>query len=141
MFCLENYDMLWKFQRSLKTAPIVSSSFWSKTLIIVVKSSMRKKFPYSKLFLIVFSRIRTKYGESVFSPNAENTYQNNSEHGQFSRSSYQGKKLLINKVHIKALLLSPSFSSKYFLWEFKFPLMSPSLVALAEIFTEASSWI
>ena len=54
--------------------------------------SLRKKCPYSELFWSVFSRIRTEYGEILrISPYSvrmrENTDQNNSECGHFSRRS------------------------------------------------------
>ena len=45
---------------------------------------LRKKCPYSELFWSVFSRIRTTEYLSVFSPNAGNTDQNNSEFEHFS---------------------------------------------------------
>ena len=53
--------------------------------------ALRKKCPYSELFWSVFSRIRTEYGEILrISPYSvrmrENTDQNNSEYGPFSRS-------------------------------------------------------
>ena len=53
--------------------------------------SLRKKCPYWELFWSVFSRIRTEYGEirsiSLYSVQMrENTDQNNSEKGHFSRS-------------------------------------------------------
>ena len=52
---------------------------------------LHKKCPYSKLFSSVFSRIRTKYEETLrISPYSvrtrEKTDQNNSEYGLFSRS-------------------------------------------------------
>ena len=53
--------------------------------------ALRKKGPYSELFWSVFSNIRTEYGEirsiSPYSVSMwENTDQNNSEYGHFSRS-------------------------------------------------------
>ena len=56
-----------------------------------IKWTLRKKFPYSELFWSVFSRIRTVYGEirsiSRYSVRMqENTDQNNSKYGHFSRS-------------------------------------------------------
>ena len=52
---------------------------------------MREKCPYSEFFWPVFSRIRTEYGEilciSTYSAQTrENTDQENSEYGYFSRS-------------------------------------------------------
>ena len=62
-------------------------------------NTLRKKCPYSELFWSTFSRIRTQYRQiklsiysvyteylSAFSPNAENTDQNNSKYGHFSHS-------------------------------------------------------
>ena len=54
--------------------------------------TLRKNWPYLKLFWSVFSRIRTKYGEirSIFPYSVrmrENTDQNNSKYGFFSRSA------------------------------------------------------
>ena len=51
-------------------------------------SSLREKCPYSELFMSLFSRIRTEYGEiRSISPYSvqmrENTDQNNSEHRHF----------------------------------------------------------
>ena len=53
--------------------------------------ALRKKCPYSEFFWSVFSRIRTEYGEiGSISPYLvqmrENTDQNNSEYGLFSRN-------------------------------------------------------
>ena len=47
-----------------------------------------RKVSVFRVFLVVFSRIRTEYGEiiSVFSPNAEKYGPENSEYGYFSRS-------------------------------------------------------
>ena len=44
--------------------------------------TLRKKCPYWELFSAVFSRIRTEYSVRMW----ENTDQNNSEYGHFSRS-------------------------------------------------------
>ena len=57
----------------------------------MVSVSLCKKCPYSELFWSSFSRIRTEYGEiRSMSPYSvrirENTDQNNSEYGHFSRS-------------------------------------------------------
>ena len=62
---------------------------------------MRKKCPYSELFWLVFSRIRTDYGEiRSISPYSvqmrENKDQNNSEYGHFKRSIGSGD---INLLH------------------------------------------
>ena len=51
---------------------------------------LRKSCPYSELFWSLFSRIRTVYGETLrISPYLvgmwENTDQNNSKYGHFSR--------------------------------------------------------
>ena len=66
--------------------------FWKKTNSItdVWQYSLRKKCPYSELLWSVFSRIRSEYGEiqsiSTYSVRMqENTDQNNSEYGHFSR--------------------------------------------------------
>ena len=53
---------------------------------------LRKRCPHSELFWSVFSRIRTDYGEirniTAYSVRIrENTEQNNSEYGHFSRSA------------------------------------------------------
>ena len=53
--------------------------------------ALRKKCPYSELFWSAFSHIWTEYGEILrICPYSvrmrENEDQNNSEHGQFSRS-------------------------------------------------------
>ena len=55
--------------------------------------SLHKMCPYLELFWSVFSRIRTEYGEihhiSTYSVRMwENTDQNNSEYGHFSRSAF-----------------------------------------------------
>ena len=55
------------------------------------QQTLRRKWPYSELFWSAFSRIRTGYGEiRSISPNSvrmrENTDQDNSEYGHFSRS-------------------------------------------------------
>ena len=60
-------------------------------LKILVTITLRKKYPYSELFYSVYSRIRIEYGEiqSITSYSVqmrENTDQNNSEYGHFSRS-------------------------------------------------------
>ena len=64
------------------------------TILIDIFSNYRAKIKYTLLiFWSVFSYIRTEYGEilrnteylSVFSPNAENTEQKNSEYRHFSR--------------------------------------------------------
>ena len=52
---------------------------------------MREKCPYSELFFVAFSHIRTEYGEILYiSPYSvrmrENMDQNNSEYGHFLRS-------------------------------------------------------
>ena len=59
---------------------------------ILFFNSLREKCPYSELFWSAFSRIRTEYGEiRSISPYSvrmrENTDQNNSEYGHFSRSA------------------------------------------------------
>ena len=55
-----------------------------------MKALLRKNFSYSELFWSPLSRIRTEYGEiRSISPYSgrmqENTDQNNSEYGHFSR--------------------------------------------------------
>ena len=73
--------------------------------------SLRKKCPYSELLWSVFTRIRTEYREArSISPYSvrmwENTDQNNSEYGHFSRS------------HLHSVLLSPvSFPVRKYLWK------------------------
>ena len=62
----------------------------SDTKFVVL--ALRKKCPYLELFWSVFSRIRTEYKEILgISPYSvqmwENTHQNNSEYGHFSRSA------------------------------------------------------
>ena len=59
-------------------------------------ASRCKRCPYSELFWSVFSNMRTEYGEirSIFPYSVrmrENTDQNNSEYGYFSRSAYERK--------------------------------------------------
>ena len=59
--------------------------------LILLTRTLRKKCPYSELFWSVFFRIRTEYVEILHnSPYSarmrENTDQNNSEYGHFSRS-------------------------------------------------------
>ena len=61
------------------------------TFLLLYYNSLRKKCTYSELFWSVFSRIRTEYGEmQSISPYLvqirENTDQNNSQYGHFSRS-------------------------------------------------------
>ena len=61
-----------------------------------VNVSLRKKCPYSELFWSLFYHIWTEYGEirSIFPYSVriwENTDQNNSEYGHFSRSVYLNK--------------------------------------------------
>ena len=56
---------------------------------VPLKRSLRKKCSYSKLFWSAFSRIWTEYGEILGNNSVrmrENTDQNNSEYGHFSRS-------------------------------------------------------
>ena len=53
-----------------------------------VNRSLRKKCPYSELFWSVFPRIRTEYGPNL-DRMWENTDQNKSECGHFSRSRFQ----------------------------------------------------
>ena len=58
--------------------------------LIYWRNPLRKKCPYSELFWSAFSRIRTEYREiwsiSPYSVRMrENTDQNNSEYGHFSR--------------------------------------------------------
>ena len=60
----------------------------------VILNALRKECPYSELFWSVVSRIRTECGEMrSISPYSvrmrENTDQNNSEYGHFSRSDEQ----------------------------------------------------
>ena len=61
------------------------------TFLLLYYNSLRKKCTYSESFWSVFSRIRTEYGEmQSISPYLvqirENTDQNNSQYGHFSRS-------------------------------------------------------
>ena len=61
------------------------------TKYYMIKLTLREKCAYSELFWSVFSRIRTESGEILhISPYLvrmrENTDQNNSEYGHFSRS-------------------------------------------------------
>ena len=63
-----------------------------KSTKIIPTSSLRKKCSYPELLWSVFFRIRTEYGEILrISPYSvqmrENTDQNNSEYGHFSRSA------------------------------------------------------
>ena len=67
-------------------------SIWLLECLLTL--SRPKKSPYSNLFSFVFSRIRTEYGKTrSISPYSarilENTDQNNSEYGHFSRSVCQ----------------------------------------------------
>ena len=55
------------------------------------RNTLRKKYPYTELFWSVFFRIWTEYGKvRIILPYSvrmrENTEQNNSEYGHFSRS-------------------------------------------------------
>ena len=64
-----------------------------------IQLTLRKKYPYSELFWLVFSHIRTEYGKigSIFPCSVrvrENTDQNNSEYGQFSRSDIDSTSIL-----------------------------------------------
>ena len=64
------------------------------------RKALRKKCPYLELFLSVFSRIWTEYGEILrISPYSvrmrENTDQNNSEYIHFLRSEVYETSLLI----------------------------------------------
>ena len=54
----------------------------SKKIGRIWSQALRKKYPYSELFWSAFSRIRTEYSVEM----RENTDQNNSEYGHFSRS-------------------------------------------------------
>ena len=83
---------------------MIPNSWWSK------------KYPYSELFWTVFSRIQTEYGEigstSSYSVQMqENTDQNNSEYGRFSRSVHDELNLekdfhLSTLLHTHKLLFS-----------------------------------
>ena len=72
---------------------------WYIHWILCEKQAPRKKCPYSELFWSVFSSIRTECGEiwsiSPYSVQMrENTDENNSEYGHFSRSNdFEGKAL------------------------------------------------
>ena len=64
----------------------VQELFWSSEYLI-----LRKKYPYSELFLSVFSHIQTEYGEiRSISPYSvqmgENTDQNDYQYRHFSHS-------------------------------------------------------
>ena len=67
-------------------------------ILVIIENAgltLRKKCPCSELFWSVFPRIWTEYGEiwsiSPYSVRIrENTDQNNSEHGHFSRSVSRG---------------------------------------------------
>ena len=70
---------------------------------LVAKVSLRKECPYCELFWSSFSRIRTAYGEirgiSLYSVRMrENTDQNNSEYGHFSRNVLYPSLLCIVKA-------------------------------------------
>ena len=81
--------------------------------------TLHKKCLYSELIWSVYSLIRTEYGELLhISPHSvrmrENTDQNNSEYGHFSRrDSYELKQLC--KCSVKQMLLKNSvkFKGKY----------------------------
>ena len=67
--------------------------------------TLRKKCPYSELFWSVFSRIQSEYGEKrSISPYSvrmqENTVQNNSEYGHFSRSVKENVSYIVSSVEI-----------------------------------------
>ena len=78
---------------------------------------LRKKSPYSELFLSVFSCIRAEYGEILsISPYSvrmrENTDQNNSEYGHFLRSVYLTCfKSVLHFLSILACILGHSFDT------------------------------
>ena len=78
---------------SPSTAIMFTKSTWSISNSYFLMSSLAlgKKCPHSELFWSVFSRIRTEYGEILrISPYSvqmrQNTDQNNSEYGHFSRN-------------------------------------------------------
>ena len=65
-------------------------------LLAVSCQALHKKYPYSKLFWSVFSRIRTEYADiRIIFPYLvrmrENTDQNNSEYGHFLCSKVRQK--------------------------------------------------
>ena len=83
----------------------VTFSFSGVTLVM---SKLRKKCPYSELFWSAFTRIRTECGKiRSISPYSvqirENADQNNSEYGQFSRSSKHSNQQNLEKRQIKEL--------------------------------------
>ena len=81
-----------KFLRLLSIFSIVSQYNGLKNPKCFWNTTLYKKCPYSELFWFLFSHIRTEYGEipsiSLYSVQMrENTDQNNSEYGHFSRST------------------------------------------------------
>ena len=82
------------------------------------QQTLRRKWPYSELFWSAFSRIRTGYGEILrISPYSvrmrENTDQDNSEYGHFSRSEMRTGKsktpmhsVIWFKIDVKLILIT-----------------------------------
>ena len=88
---------------------------------ILPKYSLRKKCPYSELFLFMFSGIWTEYGEirsiSPYSARMwENADQNNSEYGHFSLSDYlkklrkEAKRANVKNLSIILIKLMPGLN-------------------------------
>ena len=76
-----------------------------------LQKTLRKKCPYSELFWSTFSRTRNEYGEiwsiSPYSVQMrENSDQNNSEYGRFSRSEKHRKDKCFSLQMIRNLLWS-----------------------------------
>ena len=80
------------------------------TYHILPKYSLRKKCPYSELFLFMFSGIWIEYGEirsiSPYSARMwESADQNNSEYGHFSLSDYLKKLRKLKRQMLKIFQL------------------------------------
>ena len=127
-----------------------------------VKQSMKyKKCPYLELFWSLFSRIRTEYGEirsiSLYLiRRRENTGQNNSKNGHFSRrgslitcscagvcsSSYSRKvvlELFEDELHLKKITILKSQWKLFKIFKNSFYFISKALFAL-KIF-KLLSWL
>ena len=65
-----------------------------------MKQTLRKKYPYLEIFWSVFYRIRTENGEMLCIRMHENTDQNNSKYGHFSRSECSAAIILEKNLHI-----------------------------------------
>ena len=81
------------FLNTISTAPTVIRNITSIAInTTATLPPLHKNCPHSEFFWSAFSRFRTEYGETIrISPYSvriqKNADQNNSEHGQFTRST------------------------------------------------------